>query len=136
MFQVDAMSRIPVYEQIVEQMERFVLAGIMNPNDKLPSVRNLSVELAINPNTIQKAYTELDRRGVVYSVPGRGSFVATDALEKIGGNKRMKLNELKELILELKLAGVTYAEVEECLRTVFSETEEGECETEGGDFSD
>lgn len=133
MFQVDAMSRVPVYEQIVEQMERFVLAGVMNPNDKLPSVRNLSVELAINPNTIQKSYTELDRRGVIYSVPGRGSFVAADALEKIGGNRRMKLNEMKELMLELKLAGITYEEVEECLRTVYAETEESESDEEGGD---
>ncbi len=136
MFQVDAMSRIPVYEQIVEQMERFVLAGIMNSNDKLPSVRNLSVELAINPNTIQKAYTELDRRGVIYSVPGRGSFVAANALERIGGNRRMKLDEMRELMLELKLAGITYEEVEECLRAVYSETEESLSEEEGGGLSD
>lgn len=136
MFQVDAMSRMPVYEQIVEQMERFVLAGIMNSNDKLPSVRNLSVELAINPNTIQKAYTELDRRGVIYSVPGRGSFVAANALERIGGNRRMRLDEMRELMLELKLAGITYEEIEECLRTVYSETEESLSEKEGGGFSD
>lgn len=134
MFQVDAMSRIPVYEQIVEQMERYILAGIMNPNDKLPSVRNLSVELAINPNTIQKSYTELDRRGVIYSVPGRGSFVAADALERIGGNRRMKLNEMKELMLELKLAGITYEEMEECLKTVYSETDESANKEEGGDL--
>lgn len=124
MFQVDAMSRIPVYEQIVEQMERYVLAGIMNPNDKLPSVRNLSVELAINPNTIQKAYSELDRRGVVYSVPGKGSFVSIDALEKIGGNRRLKLKEMMELMQEMKLAGITYEEVEECLKIVYADGEE------------
>ena len=136
MFQVDAMSRIPVYEQIVEQMERFVLAGIMRPNDKLPSVRNLSVELSINPNTIQKAYTELDRRGVVYSVPGRGSFVAADAVEKIGGSKRMKLNELRNLMRELKLAGITYGEVEECFKAVFTESEDSKYEMRGGNLSD
>lgn len=136
MFQIDAMSRIPVYEQIVEQMERFVLAGIMKPNDKLPSVRNLSVELSINPNTIQKAYTELDRRGVVCSVPGRGSFVAADAVEKIGGSKRMKLNELRDLMRELKLAGITYGEVEECFKVVFAENEDSKYEMRGGDLSD
>lgn len=136
MFQIDAMSRIPVYEQIVEQMERFVLAGIMRPNDKLPSVRNLSVELSINPNTIQKAYTELDRRGVVYSVPGRGSFVAADAVEKIGGSKRMKLNELRDLMRELKLAGITYGEVEECFKAVFTESEDSKYEMRGGNLSD
>ena len=122
MFQVDAMSRTPVYEQIVEQAERFILAGILNANDKLPSVRNLSVELAINPNTIQKSYTELDRRGVIYSVPGKGCFVAADALEKIGGNRRMKLEELKKLLNELKMAGITYKELEECLKAAFSDS--------------
>ena len=122
MFQVDAMSRTPVYEQIVDQTERFILAGILSPNDKLPSVRNLSVELAINPNTIQKSYTELDRRGVIYSVPGKGCFVAADALEKIGGNRRMKLEELKKLLIELKLAGITYKELEECLKAAYSDS--------------
>ena len=122
MFQVDPMSRTPVYEQIVDQTERFILAGIINANDKLPSVRNLSVELAINPNTIQKSYTELDRRGVIYSVPGKGCFVSADALEKIGGNRRMKLEELKKLLIELKLAGITYRELEECLKAAYSDT--------------
>lgn len=137
MFQVDAMSRTPVYEQIVEQAERFILAGILNANDKLPSVRNLSVELAINPNTIQKSYTELDRRGVIYSVPGKGCFVAADALEKIGGNRRMKLEELKKLLIELKLAGITYKELEECLKAAYSDSlaeEMGEWKKAADDF--
>lgn len=137
MFQVDAMSRTPVYEQIVEQAERFILAGVLNENDKLPSVRNLSVELAINPNTIQKSYTELDRRGVIYSVPGKGCFVSEGALEKIGGNKRMKLEELKKLLMELKLAGITYKELEECLRTVYKDSlAEEMSDWEGGKSDD
>ena len=137
MFQVDAMSRVPVYEQIVEQTERFILAGVMRANDKMPSVRNLSVELVINPNTIQKSYTELDRRGVIYSVPGKGCFVAEDALEKIGGSKRMKIEELKKLLMELKLAGITYRELEECLRAVFSDSiAEEMSDWEGGKSDD
>ena len=55
MFQIDTLSRVPVYEQIIEQMERFVLAGLLKPGTQLPSVRSLSTELSINPNTIQKA---------------------------------------------------------------------------------
>ena len=62
MFVVDVMSRVPVYEQIIKQVEEQVLTGILKEGDKLPSVRSLSVKLSINPNTIQKAYTELDRR--------------------------------------------------------------------------
>ena len=60
MFHIDPLSRKPVYEQIIDQMERFVLTGLMKPGTQLPSVRSLSMELSINPNTIQKAYSELD----------------------------------------------------------------------------
>ena len=65
MFVVDVMSRVPVYEQIIKQVEEQVLTGILKEGDKLPSVRSLSVKLSINPNTIQKAYTELDRRQLI-----------------------------------------------------------------------
>ena len=65
MFHIDPLSRKPVYEQIIDQMERFVLTGLMKPGTQLPSVRSLSMELSINPNTIQKAYSELDARGVI-----------------------------------------------------------------------
>jgi GntR family transcriptional regulator len=126
------MSRVPVYEQIVDQTERFILAGILRANDKMPSVRNLSVELAINPNTIQKSYTELDRRGVIYSVPGKGCFVSEDALERIGGNRRMKLEEMKKLLMELKIAGITYEELEDCLRSVFRDTQVEQLSQWGG----
>lgn len=63
MFQIDTMSRIPIYEQLVEQVEYFVLNGILKEGEQIPSVRNLSVQLSINPNTIQKAYFELDQAG-------------------------------------------------------------------------
>ena len=65
MFMIDPMSRQPVYEQIIRQMERFILSGMLAPGDQLPSVRSLSLELSINPNTIQKAYSELDVRGII-----------------------------------------------------------------------
>ena len=64
---VDKYSRIPIYEQIVEQVEMHVALGDLAPEDQLPSVRALSVELSVNPNTLQKAYTELERRGLCYT---------------------------------------------------------------------
>ena len=106
MFQTDVLSRTPVYEQIVTQCEQFVLMGILSPGDKLPSVRQLSVELSINPNTIQKAYIELDRKGIVTSVPGRGVFIAPEAFEIISERKKEGLNEIARLTKELKAAGV------------------------------
>ena len=68
---IDSMSRQPVYEQIVDQVEQMILSGLMRPGEQLPSVRSLSLELSINPNTIQKAYAELDGRGIIYTLPGR-----------------------------------------------------------------
>ena len=81
---IDSMSRQPVYEQIVDQVEQMILSGLMRPGEQLPSVRSLSLELSINPNTIQKAYAELDGRGIIYTLPGRGGFVSQNAPELPG----------------------------------------------------
>ncbi len=123
MFQIDVMSRKPVYEQLINQMERFILTGVMHQDDQIPSVRSLSVELAVNPNTIQKAYSELDRRGITYSVPGRGSFVAAGAAERIGERRRSKLKEFIALVSELALAGIKKEEIIACVEEAFREKE-------------
>lgn len=75
---VDFTSRKPLYEQLKENILRLAVLGVMEPDEQLPSVRTLAKELAINPNTVQKAYQELERDGVLYSSPGRGSFVSAD----------------------------------------------------------
>ena len=106
MFQIDSFSRTPVYEQIVNQLEHFILTGILTADTQIPSVRNLSVTLSINPNTIQKAYAELDRNGIIYSVPGRGCFITKEAKEILSNQKIGKLDNLKVLVSELKLAGL------------------------------
>lgn len=66
----------PIYEQVAEKFKLLILKGIIRKNEQMPSVRSLAVELAINPNTIQKAYMELERQGYIYTVKGRGNFVA------------------------------------------------------------
>ena len=121
MYQIDVMSRIPVYEQIVEQTEKFILAGILCAGDKIPSVRSLSVELSVNPNTIQKAVTELDRRGVIFSVPGKGSFVSERAKDALAAAKRGNLNIMREKLREFKLAGISKSEVLEVVEEVYKE---------------
>lgn len=123
MFVVDVMSRVPVYEQIIKQVEEQVLTGILKEGDKLPSVRSLSVKLSINPNTIQKAYTELDRRQLIITVPGKGSFISEKAIEVVGANSREKMTELNKIIRELALAGVTKEEIINNIEEVFSNTE-------------
>ena len=123
MFVVDVMSRVPVYEQIIKQVEEQVLTGILKEGDKLPSVRSLSVKLSINPNTIQKAYTELDRRQLILTVPGKGSFISEKAIEVVGANSREKMTELNKIIRELALAGVTKEEIINNIEEVFNNTE-------------
>lgn len=76
MFDIDFMSRIPIYEQLYRKVIELILKGILTEQDKLPSVRNLATELSVNPNTVAKAYSLLERDGIIYSLAGRGSFIA------------------------------------------------------------
>lgn len=111
MLNIDVMSRVPVYEQIINQVEEQVLKGILRGGDKMPSVRSLSMELSINPNTIQKAYTELDRRRLITTVPGKGSFISEEADSIVEANTRERMNEFVKLAKELALAGVSKKEM-------------------------
>ena len=119
MFSIDVMSRQPVYEQLIGQIEQFILIGIIKPNDKIPSVRSLAVDLSINPNTIQKAYSELDRRGIIYSVPGRGCFVSEEANNILSQFRRKKLSELEDLVFELALANISKEELIDCINKAY-----------------
>ena len=119
MFQIDVMSRQPVYEQIISQVEQFVLTKILASGSQIPSVRSLSVELSINPNTIQKAYSELDRRGIIYSVPGKGCFITNNAMDILSSSKRSQIKELEKSIYELALAGVSREEIIKCIDNAF-----------------
>lgn len=76
MFSIDLTSRIPIYEQIHDNIISLIVKGTLSENDQLPSVRALAKNTGVNPNTVAKAYQELERNGIIYSVPGRGSFIA------------------------------------------------------------
>ena len=121
MYQIDVMSRVPVYEQIVNQTEKFILTGILQSGDKIPSVRNLSVELSVNPNTIQKAVSEMDRRGLVFSVPGKGGFVSEHAKKALSIAKREDITVFREKLKELAMAGIGKDEVIKVVDDVYTE---------------
>jgi len=121
MLVIDKYSSKPIYEQIIEGTEKNILLGLMREGDAVPSVRELSVTLQINPNTIQKSYIELERRGSICSVQGRGSFVREGAVEAIKKRERQKLEELKETARSLKLAGVSQEELSDAIDEVFKE---------------
>lgn len=105
MIWIDYTDATPIYEQIVSKYKNLIVKGAIAPNEKMPSVRALAMELSINPNTIQKAYAELERQGFVYTVKGRGNFVADNL-----GLKDMKekeiLHKLDAIIKEAEESGV------------------------------
>ena len=92
MIALDYRDRRPLYEQIIERFQDLMYQEVLKENEKLPSVRSLAMELSINPNTIQRAYTELERQGFIYSVKGKGSFVADSG--------RLRRERLREWELE------------------------------------
>lgn len=76
MFTIDLTSRTPIYEQIYFKIIELVIKGSLKENDQIPSVRSLAKDTGVNPNTVSKAYQELERNGIIYSLTGRGSFIA------------------------------------------------------------
>ena len=100
----------PIYEQIKDGLRKLIVTGAMAPDEKLPSVRALATQLSINPNTIQRAYNELEGEGYIYSVPGKGSFAAGNTGADESRRKEL-LEKLRELAAELKYLGVTGEEL-------------------------
>lgn len=101
MILLDMKDRRPIYEQLIEKLADLMLCGALREDEKLPSVRNLAADLSINPNTIQRAYVELERRGYIYSVQGKGSFVAN--IESVRTDRKEEIqNSLRTLVLQAK----------------------------------
>ena len=103
MISLDYRDSRPLYQQVKDNLRRMMLTGLLPPDEKL---RSLATQLAINPNTIQRAYSELEAEGYIYSVPGKGSFAAAE-----GGEQQRRIRELKTqaapLLEELKTLGCT-----------------------------
>lgn len=100
MIQLNYRDAKPIYEQIKEGLRRLVITGAIAKDEKLPSVRELASELAINPNTIQRAYRELESEGYIYTVSGKGSFAAEQA-DVTGRRNETLLKEFDEIVREL-----------------------------------
>ncbi|KGX92384.1 GntR family transcriptional regulator [Pontibacillus halophilus JSM 076056 = DSM 19796] len=124
MFELDLRSRKPLYEQLVEKFKEFIFSGIMEPDEKLPSVRTLSQQLTINPNTIQKAYRELEMQGYIYSVKGKGSFV-NHTVEQVDTARLQEIrSELKKLLAEALYMGMSPSEMREIIQEIEAEGSE------------
>lgn len=119
MFEIDRYGRTPIYEQIVEKTARLISAGVLKSEDQLPSVRTLSEQLSVNPNTLQKAYTELERQGICYSVPGSGRYVSKGAGEIVKKRNLEKIGEIEALCRGVFAAGATLEEVTEAVTRAY-----------------
>lgn len=122
MFLISLQGKESIYEQIRSQIEKFIMNGILKPDDKLPSVRSLAEDLGINPNTVMKAYQELEKNGYIYTLNKKGVFVAKDP-EKA---KQRGLDDAERMIMALKEEGLTKEDLLEVIHRVY-ESEEVKC---------
>lgn len=107
---IDYKDTRPIYEQVSEKFKVLILKGVLAPDEQMPSVRNLAMELSINPNTIQKAYAQLERDGFIYTVKGRGNFVSTP--DKLLMERRKDcMEKLLALVDEAIEYGITREEI-------------------------
>lgn len=103
---LDLQSRTPIYMQIEEEIERYIVLGILNPKDQLPSVRELASSLGINPNTVKKAYTILEQKGVIVTLSTKGTYI-TEKIDRVSDEvKKRKLENIKKEIKELEKYGM------------------------------
>ena len=110
MIHLDYRDSRPIYEQVKDSLRRLMVTGVLSPGDKLPSVRSMASQLSINPNTIQRAYAELEAEGYVVSVTGKGSFVAEGNTQNIA-RKAELTGKLKPILEELRSLGMTCEEL-------------------------
>lgn len=117
---IDIKDSRPIYEQLVEKFKILILKGAIAPDEKIPSVRNLAVDLSINPNTIQRAYAELERQGYIYTVKGKGNFAMGGEM-LLTKYKEEVLGQLKEIYQVAVSVGMTEDEIIDSIRRWRSE---------------
>jgi len=125
MFQVDLKSRKTICRQVIDNLKNLIITGILKPEDKLPSVRELSHTLTVNPNTVQKSYRELERQGYVYTSPGIGTFVAHCENVKINHSRLPEITAgLRREIAELYYLRIPLSEARKILDDLLNEKED------------
>ena len=120
MISIDYQDKRPLYEQIVEKVQHLIVKGILTKDEKLPSVRTLAIELSINPNTIQRAYAELEQGGFIYTVKGRGNFVSNKD-SWIADEKSSLLDNIRSDIGKAFALGIKIDELRGIIVSIYSE---------------
>ena len=120
MLHLDYRDVRPLYAQLTDKIRQQISGGVLVQGDKLPSVRELAVELSINPNTIQRAYNELEQEGYIYSVAGKGSFVSGTADADAARRENLK-EDLRKLLGELRYLGMTHEDAVKLIKEVYEQ---------------
>lgn len=118
MILLDYKDRRPIYEQVVDKLQELMVCGVLKEDAQLPSVRSLAMDLSINPNTIQRAYAELERQGFIYSVKGKGSFVGENSDIK-AARRSFLYKEIEKLVVEARRLEVSKDELMEKVRELY-----------------
>jgi len=117
---VDLRSRTPIYEQIINNVKELALAGLFKPDEQIPSIRQLTQQLGINPNTIQKAYAELERQGVIYTLAGRGAFISSDTHSLADTKRGEILIDVEKSVAEAKKFFIPKDSIEQIVNKIYN----------------
>lgn len=110
---LDYQSRIPIYEQIVNNIEKYVAVGILREKSQIPSIRELANNLGINPNTVKKAYDILENKGVIMTISTKGTFISNNTKMVLENKIDKEINLIKDKIRELENMGISKKEIME-----------------------
>ena len=116
---LDYRDKRPLYEQVTEKLEHLIICGALEANAKLPSVRALAMDLSVNPNTIQRAYAQLEQDGYIYTVVGRGNYVSGKETWQTGKLAALS-GELTDALTRARDAGLSVEAVQELVRKVYT----------------
>lgn len=123
MLQLDFGDRRPIYEQIKDKIKNLIIMGVLKENEKIPSVRELAASLTINPNTIQKAYKDLENEGYIYSQKAKGSFVTPQKKTACERDTDNLFETLTRVVRELKFLGHSKDEIAEIVNELYKEAD-------------
>ncbi|PRO64668.1 GntR family transcriptional regulator [Alkalicoccus urumqiensis] len=124
LFHIDTHSSSPIYEQITSQVKEMCYTGLLRPGEQLPSIRELSSQMVVNPNTVSRAYAELERSGLIVTIRGRGTFVAEVLPERSTPRERARLERmLRRQIIDSYYGGLTREQIRDVTEHCLNELE-------------